>query len=60
MSSYIFDKEMMKRCLEANGWHTLWNDDNWVNDDMVNPDMAGTDIFVAFIILLKSKNMLCD
>lgn len=56
--TYVFNKDAMIAALKANGWHTLWHEENWVPPNAPNPDWAGVDIWTAFETLLKSKNLI--
>jgi hypothetical protein len=55
--TFTFTKEMISCALVANGYYTLWNEDNWVPPDSKNPDWAGMSMMEAFKSLLRKKNM---
>ena len=55
---FEFTKEMIKVALKANGWHTLWHEENWVHDSATNPDYEGVNIETAFRRLLRECNLL--
>jgi hypothetical protein len=61
--SFTFSEEQIRMALEANGYSTQWNEDNWVKDvwrkdPSVNIDWAGMTTIEAFKSLLRGKNLL--
>jgi hypothetical protein len=55
---FIFTKEMMEFALRTNGWHTMWNEDNWIKKESTNPDWGGMPLTTAFNKLLKEHNFI--
>ena len=55
---FVFTEDMMIQALEANGWNTLWHEDNWVHKNMTDPDHGGVGIEDAFKILLRKCNLI--
>lgn len=53
---FQFDEEMMKACLEANGWSYGWQQGRWVHSTM-NADHCDYTLKDAFEIELMSKNL---
>lgn len=53
---FQFDENMMKTCLEANGWSYGWQPGRWVHDG-VNADHCDYSMKEAFSILLQSANL---
>jgi len=58
MITFTLTKEQMIAALEANGWYTWYDDNNWVRKDAIRPDYAGCSVEIAFSILLRDKNIL--
>ena len=54
----IITEEQMIAALRANGWRTVWTDNDWVKPDCSDPDHAGRSLQEAFRTLLKEKNIL--
>lgn len=56
---FCFDEEAMEAALRANGWDTLWHNNNWVYNFNENPDPdhAGVSLKQAFAILMHENNL---
>ena len=56
-TEYVFTEGMMRTALAANGYYTLWHEENWVPPESKNPDYAGMSLLEAFKHLLRKKNV---
>jgi hypothetical protein len=55
--NFTFDDEMITVALEANGYYTIWNDDNWAHKESLDPDHSGQTKQRAFERLLYELNL---
>ncbi len=53
---FQFDEQMMKTCLEANGWSYGWEPGRWVTTG-INADYCDYSLKEAFEMLMQSKNL---
>ena len=44
----VATEDEMKAFVKANGWYTLWNENNWVNNDVKNLDWGGRSLKSAY------------
>ena len=44
----VATEDEMKVFVKANGWYTLWNENNWVNNDVKNLDWGGRSLKSAY------------
>ena len=44
----VATEDEMKSFVKANGWYTLWNENNWVNNDVKNLDWGGRSLKSAY------------
>ena len=55
---YIISERDMSMILKANGWETLWSEDNWIKSNVQysNKDMAGISTVRAFNFFKELPN----
>ena len=55
-----FSKADKEKYIKANGWNTLWHEDNWVHKDAKNPDWAGHSVDQAFCATIRKAGIVRD